>query len=212
MFEKSHKNVSFSRTLLLFLYALLDMFSFRISSFPSVFFYLGLELGLRIRLGLMSCFAPSFLYSLCLWSTRPSTVHPQTWYTLFFKLILLAHCIRSHQQTHYMISIRFVTYLANPGKYTLLHSTHLSPSAHMERSKIQDSKHGIQDTGFLCASLCTFCCIVLSQFCESGWWRESGPYIPLFFVFFVLAGVVTKQNRYDRQEGTKCAGMAHIAP
>ena len=146
MFEKSHKMFLFAVSPS-FLYALPDMFSFRIASFPSVFFYLGLELGLRLRPGLMFYFvsSSSFSYSPCLWSNHPSTVHLQTWYVLSSELIFLAHCVCLHQQIHYMIPSRFVTHLANPGEYTLLHSTHLSPSANVERCKTQDSRHDRQD-------------------------------------------------------------------
>ena len=127
MFEKSHKMFLFAVSPS-FLYALPDMFSFRIASFPSVFFYLGLELGLRLRPGLMFYFvsSSSLSYSPCLWSNHPSTVHLQTWYVLSSELIFLAHCVCLHQQIHHMIPSRFVTHLANPGEYTLLHSTYLS--------------------------------------------------------------------------------------
>ena len=184
MFEKSHKMFLFAVSPS-FLYALPDMFSFRIASFPSVFFYLGLELGLRLRPGLMFYFvsSSSFSYSPCLWSNHPSTVHLQTWYVLSSELIFLAHCVCLHQQIHYMIPSRFVTHLANPGEYTLLQSTHLSPSTHNgtmqdSRFKTRYTRHKIQ--GFFARAFVHFVASCFRNFAKAG---GGGKVVRTFLCF-----------------------------
>ena len=109
-----------------------------------------------------------------------------------------------------MTPIRLVMHLVNPGEYTLLHSTYLSPSAHVERIKTQGPKFKRQDFSARAFEHFTVSCF--RNFVKARGGGKVVRTLLCFFVFFFLVGIVIKQGQYERQYGTECAGVAHIAP
>ena len=79
----------------------------------------------------------------------------------------------------------------------------------MERGKTQDSKLEMQ--GFFAKAVVHSVASCFCYFAKAGGGGKAVRTFPCFFVHFFLAGIVTKQSRYERQYGTECAGVAHIA-
>ena len=85
-----------------------------------------------------------------------------------------------------MTPIRLMMHLVNPGEYTLLHSTYLSPSVHVERIKTQGPKFKRQDFSARAFEHFTVSCF--RNFAKAGGGGKVVRTLLCFFVFFFSCG------------------------